>query len=730
MPQVHITELVAALAAVCSLMQAQTPPVAPVKPMVDDYYGTKVSDPYRYMENLQDPAVQSWFKAQNDYARAVLARIPGRQKLLARMVALDESTSADVTEVHRLPGDLYLYKKRLAKESLPKLYLRHGLDGEERLLIDPERVTVAAENRGKGKSAIDNFEMSNDGKYLAVGIIPGGSEHDTELHVFETASGRETGDIILHTWGDYAQWLPDNRSFVYGRMQTLPSGAPVTEMEQKYRAYLHVVGSDPGQDPAVFGYGVTPSIVVDPRYLSSVTISPDSNFAVGVIETGISPERLFYIAPVKAIGKPDIPWRRVADFADDVSDIATHGDDLYLRSLRNALRFKVMRTDARKPDLASAETIVPSTPAVVTDLSTAADALYVRVLDGGIGRLLRVPYGPAPNVEPVALPFEGDLSMATDPRIAGLLLPMTSWTRAPAIYIYNSSTKHVSDSKLQPGGPYDHPANLASEEVKVKSHDGTLVPLSIIHPRGMNLDGSNPTILAGYASYGSSQGPGFDRTYLAWHELGGIVAICHARGGGEYGEEWHLAGKGATKPNTWRDFIACAEYLIEKKYTSAAHLAGAGGSAGGILIGRAITERPELFRAAFIRVGILDTLRYETTANGAQNIPEFGSTKTEEGFKALSAMSPYNHVKDKTPYPAVLLDVGMNDPRVDPWLSGKMTARLQAATSSGRPILLRVDYASGHAGVGTTEQESNERFADVYSFLLWQLGSSGFQPER
>jgi prolyl oligopeptidase len=208
------------------------------------------------------------------------------------------------------------------------------------------------------------------------------------------------------------------------------------------------------------------------------------------------------------------------------------------------------------------------------------------------------------------------------------------------------------------------------------------------------------------------------------------MAFCHVRGGGEYGEEWHLAGKGLTKPNTWRDFIACAEYLIDKKYTSPARLGGFGGSAGGILIGRAITDRPDLFGAAVIRVGMLDTLRSETTANGAPNIPEFGSTKTEEGFKALYAMSAYHHIKDRTPYPAVLLDIGMNDPRVDPWESGKMAARLQAATSSGKPILLRVDYAGGHGGIGGTEQQHQENLADFFSFLLGQLGASGFQPTQ
>jgi prolyl oligopeptidase len=258
-----------------------------------------------------------------------------------------------------------------------------------------------------------------------------------------------------------------------------------------------------------------------------------------------------------------------------------------------------------------------------------------------------------------------------------------------------------------------------------------LVPLSIIYPKGIKLDGSHPTLLLGYGAYGIvNVRPAFQGSWIAWTERGGILANCGARGGGEYGEDWHLAGKGPTKPNTWRDFIACAEYLIDKKYTSPARLAGDGRSAGGILIGRAITERPDLFGAAIMVSGVLDALRFETTANGVGNIPEFGSTKTEDGFKALYAMSAYHHVQDRTPYPAVLLTVGINDPRVDPWESAKMTARLQAATSSGKPVLLRVDYGGGHGLIGATLQQVQEARADSWSFLLWQLGDPEFQPVR
>ena len=490
-------------------------------------------------------------------------------------------------------------------------------------------------------------------------------------------------------WQPY--WLPDNRSFVYGRMQSLPPGAPATEARQKFRSYLHVLGTDPEKDTPVFGYGVVPSIDVDPSLIASVETQPGSRYAIGVLNGSVTPNSAYYIAPVDSIGKPNPAWRKVADFADGVTRVIVHGDDLYLLTYKDAPRSKIVRIDARKPDLASAETIVPSGEAVIAYATAAQDALYVQLSDGGIGRMLRVLYGPAPKAERIALPFDGSVYVRSDPRLPGAMLYMTSWAKF-GIYLYNAKTRQVTDTEIQPVGPYGNPANVESVEVKARSYDGTSVPLSIVYPKGMRMDGSNPTYLTGYGAYGTSQSPGFRPTSLAWNEKGGVIATCHVRGGGEYGEEWHLAGKGKTKPNTWRDFIACAQYLIDNKYTSPARLAGEGASAGGILIGRAITERPDLFGVALIDVGLLDTLRFETTGNGETNIPEFGSTKTAEGFAALYEMSALHHVKDGTAYPAVMLTTGMNDPRVDSWMPAKMTARLQAATSSGKPVLLRVNY--------------------------------------
>jgi len=729
----------AALLVACSIaVQAQTAsssepystPVAPVRPVIDDYRGIKVADPYRYMENLQDPAVQSWLKAHDDHARSVLASIPGRQQLLARIEELDQSVSR--VGAVRLPGDLYLVIKQLPSDNVFKLYRRSGLAGQDALLLDPEKITLAGASQEKGKNTIWGMAPSHDAKYLAVGIIPGGSEIDGEVHVIEVATGRETGDVIsrvgAEAWDPH--WLPDGRSFVYGKLQKLPPGAPASEVRQKFRSYLHVMGTDPVKDAPVFGYGVVPSIDVDSSLIASVETKRGSRYALGVLNGSVTPNSAYYIAPADAIGKSNREWRKVADFADGVTSIAVHGDDLYVLTYKNAPRYKIVRTDARRPDLASAETVVPPSEAVITSVHPAQDALYVRLLDGGIGRLLRVPYGPHAKVEHVALPFDGSLYVGADPRLPGVLLYVTSWTQAFKIYDYDPSTQRVTDTKLQPAGPYDSPGNIQSVELKVKSYDGTSVPLSIVYRKGMKLDGSNPTLLYGYGAYGSSNDPYFEQTQLAWYEKGGVYAVCHVRGGGEYGEGWHLAGKGPTKPNTWRDFIACGQYLVDNKYTTPAHLGGEGVSAGGILIGRAITERPDLFGAAIDKVGMSDTLRSETTQNGETNIPEFGSTKTEEGFKALYAMSAYDHIEERTPYPAVLFETGMNDPRVEPWEMAKMAARLRAATSSQKPVLLRVDFAGGHGGMGGTKKQNQESLADEFSFLLWQLGAPEFQPRQ
>jgi prolyl oligopeptidase len=256
-----------------------------------------------------------------------------------------------------------------------------------------------------------------------------------------------------------------------------------------------------------------------------------------------------------------------------------------------------------------------------------------------------------------------------------------------------------------------------------------MVPMSIVHKKGMKLDGNNPTLLYGYASYGITEEPRFNVSRLAWLEQGGVFVVANPRGSGVFGEDWYKGGFQATKPNTWKDFIACAEYLIAQKYTQTAKLGIMGGSAGGILVGRAMTERPDLFAAVVASVGALDGIRFESTANGITNVPEFGTVKTEAGFKGLLAMSTYHNIKDGVKYPAVIFTHGVNDPRVEVWESTKTAARMMAATGSKKPVLLRLDYEAGH-GIGNTKSQQQEERADLYSFLLWNMGVPAFQVPK
>jgi prolyl oligopeptidase len=708
--------------AACSALAA--PPVAPVKPVTDSYFGTTVTDPYRYMEDLASPEVQQWAKAQSDETRALLDAIPGRARLLARIAELEASVQARVSNVRRLPGDVYFYEKRGASDNQFKLYVRRGLQGEEKLLVDPE----ALAKRSGVPHAITFFAPSYSGRLVAYGMSEGGSE-EASIHVIDVATLEELIKPIDRAHYSQARWMPDDSGFFYFRQRALPKGTPETEKYRFQSSYFHRMGGN-GPDASVIAAGVSKNIEIAPEEFPLVGPVQGTPYVVAIPGNGVQNEISVYVAPRADALKRGVKWRKLFGRDADVTGFAIHGDDLYLLSHKDALRFKVLKTSVTHPDLAHAEVVLPPSREVVVGMSAAKDALYVHSRDGTLGKLYRVAYGRGAKPEHVALPREGSLELGSaDARLSGLVLSIGSWTRDFGYYAPDAKSGQFVDTGLQTVGPYGAPQDLEAKEVLVKSHDGVEVPLSIVYPKSIKLDGSNPTHLYGYGSYGITDDPVYVPRFLAWYELGGVRATCHVRGGGAYGEEWHLAGKQATKPNTWKDFIACAEYLVKEGYTSTPKLAIHGGSAGGILVGRTMTERPDLFAVAVPEVGVLDALRAETSANGVPNIPEFGTVKNEGQFAALLEMDAYQHVKDGVKYPATMLIHGINDPRVPPWMSLKMAARLQAASTSGKPVLLRIDYASGH-GMGSTKTQRQEQYADLWSFMLWQFGDVRFQPGK
>jgi prolyl oligopeptidase len=704
------------------------PPVAPVKPVVETHYGHAVTDHYRYFEDFKNPEVQAWVKQQADYAERSLAALPGRAALLSRIKDLDAGSPYALHSITRLPSGTLFYFKQLAAENVAKLYVREGLKGDERQLIDPDKFPKPA---GGGHYALSFYRVSPDGKQVLYGFAASGSEQTT-LKIYDLQAGRDLPESIDRIEAEYAlpSWLPDGKSFVYSRRRQIATDAPATEGYKFTQAFLHRLDSEPADDKLVFANGAPGSPAMAEMDFPAVIAPLGSQWAIGQIKHGDETDITLYAARLEQLGTPEISWKKICDRTNLVTEFAVRGDDIYLLTAHEAPRFKVVRTSLVQPDFRSAELIVPASEHVVDSLSVAQDALYVGVLAGVPNKILRVPFAKDAQRELVELPAEEPAAHVAEARadMPGVYLSTRSWTRAGQIYQYDPLTRQLTDTKLLPPGKFDAPDWLTSTEVMVSSHDGVKVPLSIIHRRDIRLNGSNPTLLSGYGAYGFTASMRFDPTDIAWLERGGVLAIAHVRGGGAFGKEWHHAGRKLTKPNTWKDFIGCAEHLVKAGYTSPAKLAGEGGSAGGILIGRSITERPDLFAAAHISVGCTDMLRFETTLNGPPNVPEFGTTTQEDEFRGLLAMSTLHHVVDGVKYPAVLLTHGINDPRVEPWISAKTTARLQAASASGKPVLFRVDYHAGH-GIGSTREQRQAEQADVWAFLLWQFGEQEFQPK-
>jgi len=711
------------------IVVAETPPVAPVKKVTETHFGTTVVDPYRYMEDFKSPAVQDWVKGQAEFAERTLHSLRGRDALLARIAELDAGAPYSISGIARRPsGDLF-YFKQLAAENVAKVYWRDGKTGEERLLIDPE---TFPKQSAEEHFTISFFRVSPDGSQLLYGFAASGGEQTT-LKVFDRTTGKSLPDTIDRLESDYAPpfWLPDGKSFVYSRRQKVAADAPPTEGYKFTQAFRHTIGSDVEQDLLVFAHGAAGSPALAEMDFPAVIVPLGSKWAIGQVKHGDETDLSLFTMPIASVGAPDARWTKVCDRTDLVTEYSVHGDDIYLITAQDAPRFKVVQTSLAQPSFKSAKVVLPAGEFVVDSLAVAQDALYVGILQGVPNKILRIEYHDGAKAEPIELPAQEPSGTVSAARadMPGVLIGTRSWIRAGHLYAYDPQTRALTDTQLLPQGKFDTPDSLVSTEVMVPSHDGVQVPLSIIHRKDIPRDGSSPTLLSGYGAYGFTAAMRFDPTNLAWLERGGILAVAHVRGGGAMGKQWHHAGRKLTKPNTWKDFIACAEYLIQARYTSPAKLAGKGGSAGGILIGRAITERPDLFAAANISVGCTDMLRFETTTNGPPNIPEFGTVTREDEFRGLLAMSTLHHIQDGVKYPAVLFTHGINDPRVEPWMSAKSTARFQAATASGKPVLFRVEYHAGH-GMGSTRKQRHEEQADLWSFLLWQFGEADIQPNR
>ena len=712
---------------------APTVPVAAVRNVTEQLHGVAVSDPYRYMENVKDPQVQAWLKAQGDAARSTLDRIAGRDTFLSRIEALDAEQGDVVREVVRTADGTVLYLQRSRGERQFKLMLRRGLQGTGQALVDPE---LLAKRTGV-PHAINYFSPSWDGQHVAYGVSAGGSEN-ASLHIVNVLSGKQMGQSIPRVPEGSVGWLPDSQSLTYNQLKKPKPGEPETEYYQDSRVMWLRLGQPHSRTVAVFGPTVTRNLGLGRLDVGTLQFRPGSPWMLARTTDTTVPEGFLFVARVTDLrdaGKRPVPWRKISQFDDKIIDVALKGDDAYLLTHANAPRNRVLKLNLSQPELARAQEVaVPPPDGVLEGFVLSKTAIVASVREGTAIGVRRYAAGDTAGVA-VPMPYPGAAQVHNDPAQAfdDVIYSLGGWTQPARIWRFDG--KKNEEIRLSDSGQSGEPFDVEVQDVRVKSHDGAMVPMTLLHKKGLQITpatgskaaSGHPTLLMGYGAYGFSQTAHYATSERVWLEQGGVLAFANVRGSGVRGQDWYRAGHKATKANTWKDGIACAEYLIAQGYATPATLAVMGGSAGGIFAGRAITEAPALFAAAVLQVGVMDAVRAEESANGITNISEFGSAKNPAEFPALLEMSTYHQIKDGTAYPAVMLVHGLNDPRVDVWHSAKAAARLQAASSSGKPVLLRLDAQAGH-GMGSTNTQRQALSADVYSFLLWQMGRAASKP--
>ena len=707
------------------------PSRAAKKSLTQEYHGVKVTDDYQWLENAADPNVKKWTASQNERARTHLDKIPERALVKGELERLFAKTSPNYTSLAWRSNRLFLLKFQPPAQQPILVRLNAQLDPKsEKVVLDPNTLGT------NGSTTIDWFVPSRDGNLIAVSLSENGSEDGT-LYIYDRATGQRLPDAIPRvqypTGGGSAAWNADGTGIYYTRY---PAKGERDDADLHFyqQIYFHKLGTPVGEDKYEFGKDFPRIAEID------LESSQDGKHLLASVANGDGGEFAHYLR------MPGGEWKQVTRFEDQVKH-AEFGRDplyfelgrnnsLYLLSTKDAPKGKILRVKLNEPDLASATTIIKESTNTSRDFKPTASGMALVYLKGGPAEFVYVDYFNDRLTGPSRSRARPDFKV---PHSVGQLLvthgdeilyraetytePFTWWK-----YDTNKDRDQATPTELRGTSPVSF-SDVEAIRVKATSKDGTEVPMTILHQKGLRLNGENPTVLTGYGGFGISRMPSFDFTRRVWLDQGGVIAIANLRGGGEFGEEWHKSGNLTKKQNVFDDFAACAALLIRSNYTRSAKLAIEGGSNGGLLMGAMVTQHPDLVRAVVSHVGIYDMLRVELDPNGMFNTTEYGTVKNAEQFKALHAYSPYHRVQNKVNYPAVLMLTGANDGRVNPAHSRKMTARLQEASASKQPVLLRTSSTSGH-GMGTALNERVEQLADVYAFLLERLGVDFSQVSR
>ena len=701
--------------------------VAAPEVVYDEYFGQTVKDPFRYLENLEDTSVQTWFKAQNQHCQRTLEHISNRNSVVSKMKSLTKGEEI-TTSLPKLAGGRLFYVKEMKQDDKELLYYRDSIAEKEVLLFDTKKYSKEV-NASSAK--IDYIEPSPSGDYLVFGVSTDGSEMAT-IYVLQIDDGSLLPERIERAMYGNPAWLPNESGFFYNQMISMAKDAPVSAKLHNSKVLFHTLNTPVEQDIEIFSRKLNSSLPIEPIDFPFPLIFPSSDDLFIYVYRGVHDDLTVYHAHLSEVLEEreadKIEWKTLFTMKDQIVDFAVFNNELYLLSHKNAPTFKLIRTSVSDISVEDAEVVIDAGTDILEDLFLADKYLYMKSTQNGISHLDWIDVE-SHKSKAVTMPVEGSIYLSESffSLESKIFFKTDSWVQPPEIYSYNASSEALSRTTIQPKQRFELLDQLIVEELEVTSHDGVRVPLSLVYHKDTKKSGENLTILQGYGAYGFSFNPMFRSQWLPWFDYGGVLAIAHVRGGGEKGEEWHQAGLKETKSNSWKDFIACAEYLIRNNYTSKEHLAAYSASAGGITIGRTITERPDLFEAVALRVGAMNPLRHEFTQNTA-NVPEYGTIRDSLEFQYLYSMDPYQQVVDNTQYPSMFFTAGMNDTRLPPWLPGKMVARLQQATSSNKPILFRVDYDSGHFGGSLSQQD--QEWADIFTFLLWQLGHPDFVLEN
>lgn len=710
-----------ALMFICANLSAQWKyPATKKMAVTDTYFGTAYTDNYRWLEDFKDPTVVSWFKDQADLTNSTMSKISGRDELIAEWKSIDKLQPPKYHSRSKEGGRLF-YQKSMPGEKVSKVYYKEGDNGVEQLLFDP--LTFIP---GKTLS-VQQTSPSFDGKKLVIAYSENGAEVST-IQVMNVDTKTFLPDIIKETAGG-GGWTFDNTAFTYTWIKSADNTDPSSRLNPKSK--LHKLGTDVSKDIDFFSNESYPKLGIESKAYPYAFFVKDSKDYIYAGQGTVQNEMRFYYAPISEAFSGNIQWKTLCSTDDKlVRGIDMVGDRVFAITYNGAKNYKLVESNIKNLNWSTAKTIgAEKKDQTLEGFARCKDYLLLNYSDGINNHFYKYNLKTGATTE-VKLPFSGlAYGFNIDSNNNDFIVGITSWNKPFSEFNYNAATDKFTPSPFNK--PAVYPAaynNLVVEEVEVKGHDGVMIPLSIVYKKGLKKDGSNVCLMDSYGAYGSSMSPWFNVMENSLATRGVVVAFPHVRGGSEKGQDWYKAGFKTTKPNTWKDFISCGEYLVANGYTSPKKLSGTGTSAGGILITRAITERPDLFAAAICNVGCANTMRGEFTSNGPVNTPEFGTVTIEEECKALYEMDGMHHVKDGVNYPAVLCVGGWNDPRVVAWQPGKFAAAVQNATASGKPVLMKVNYDNGHFTEDKDVTYAN--FADQFSFVLWQSGHPDFQMKQ